>query len=364
MRGALLRRGREEVKHEIVEAGRRVDEDVGEARSGRRDEAGEDGDGGRADVRGAAGDHLEERRAERVEIGPLVDLAFAARLLGGHVRRGADDRAGAGELRVAGGGDAEVDELRNERLGDLVHVGRRADEEDVRRLDVAVDDAGGVGGGERFGDLRGDEERVGERQGRAAHALRDVFALEPFHRDVRHPLVELPERDDAHDARVVQPREHAPLAGEARLFAGVDARDGDDLQRDGLIGDAIVRAVHDADAAAADLALDREALGQEALERGRRHGARLPRPMTNSSKLRVPSGRIMRSSEKCVLSSARARRKSSPMKILPTKLPPTFTRLTATASARMKSSWLRAWSTKVLPVVRGAMSLKTTSYGA
>ena len=52
------------------------------------------------------------------------------------------------------------------------------------------------------------------------------------------------------------------------------------------------------------------------------------------------------------------------MKILPTKEPPFAPRAAATASARMKSSKLRAWSVTRLPVVRGAMSLRTTSYGA
>ena len=49
------------------------------------------------------------------------------------------------------------------------------------------------------------------------------------------------------------------------------------------------------------------------------------------------------------------------MKILPTNAPPGFPRVAATASARMKSSKLRVWSVMRLPVVRGAMSLRTTS---
>jgi hypothetical protein len=49
------------------------------------------------------------------------------------------------------------------------------------------------------------------------------------------------------------------------------------------------------------------------------------------------------------------------MKILPTKAPPGAPSASATASARMKRSKLRAWSVTRLPVVFGAMSLRTTS---
>ena len=73
-----------------------------------------------------------------------------------------------------------------------------------------------------------------EGQARPALALRDVLALEPLHRDVRLAVVELTERDDLHDARVAQPREHAPLAPEPRLLACVDPRQRDDLERDRL----------------------------------------------------------------------------------------------------------------------------------
>ena len=74
--------------------------DVRQARRRRRHEAREDRDGRRSDVRRAPGDHLEERRAERVEVRARVDALVAARLLGRHVRGRADDGAGARQLGV------------------------------------------------------------------------------------------------------------------------------------------------------------------------------------------------------------------------------------------------------------------------
>ena len=64
-------------------------------------------------------------------------------------------------------------------------------------------------------------------------ALRQILPLEPFHRDVRQPLVELSEGDDADDPGVFEPGEQPSLAPEARLLAGVDAGNRDDLERHG-----------------------------------------------------------------------------------------------------------------------------------
>ena len=144
--------------------------------------------------------------------------------------------------------------------------GLAADEDHVRRLDVAMHDADAVRVRERVGDVRGDLHGLAERERRALLALRDVLAVEPLHRDVGMPLVELPERDDAHDAGMTEPGEHAAFATEARLLAGVDAGDRDDLQRDGRLRDLVGRAIDDADAAAPDLALDHEAAREQPLK--------------------------------------------------------------------------------------------------
>ena len=90
--------------------------------------------------RALAGEALERDDAERPEVGAVVDRLVALSLLGAHVVRRAEDRAGARRAcpppsrRALDLGDAEV-----EHLGDLVVL--VADEEDVLRLEIAVHDA-------------------------------------------------------------------------------------------------------------------------------------------------------------------------------------------------------------------------------
>ena len=77
----------------------------------------------------------------------------SAPLLGGGVGDGEQRAAGVGEggAGLLGGDDAEV--------GDLgLPAGAVAGQEDVFRLDVAVDHAASVGGGEALGDLAGEVE--------------------------------------------------------------------------------------------------------------------------------------------------------------------------------------------------------------
>ena len=199
---------------------------------------------------GRPGDHLEQRRAERVEVRARVDLAVAARLLGRHVRGRADDGARARELRVLGGGDAEVDELHLEAGRHAVGALPTRMTFDGLTSRCTIPAACAAASASATSAATWSALRRAA-SGDAPLALRDVLALEPLHRDVRLPVVELPERDDPHDPRVAQPREHAPLATEPRLFARVDPRERDDLERDRLAGDLVARAVDDADAAAA-----------------------------------------------------------------------------------------------------------------
>jgi len=266
---ALLGVRVEHARQQIVEPRRRVLRHVGQARSRRRHQARQDRDRRRTDVRRPPRDHLEHRRAQRVEVGARAHLGVAARLLGRHVRRRADDRTGARELRVVGARHAEVDELgpKNFRA-----AGAASDEENVRGLHVAMDDPRVVRRRERLGDLGRDLQRLEQRQRLSLQALADVLALQPLHGDVRLPFVELPERHEAHDPGMREPCQHAPFAVEARLFAGVDARDRDDLERHRLPRHLIERAVHDADASAPDLALDDEPSPQQHLLGERGHG--------------------------------------------------------------------------------------------
>ena len=108
-----------------------------------------------------AGRHLVEHDAEREQVGARVELP-AARLLGRHVRHRAQRRprhrhslAMRGLVRRRRLGP--LDQLRQAEVEHLGLAARR--HEDVRRLDVAVDDALGVRGVERVGDLHGERQQ-------------------------------------------------------------------------------------------------------------------------------------------------------------------------------------------------------------
>jgi hypothetical protein len=106
-------------------------------------------------------------------------------LLGRHVVRRPDDRAGRGLGQAAGVGqelgDAEVEEL-HPLAGD--HLGIR-DQEDVVGLEVAVDDAGAMGGAQRGRDLpRHHQRRVQGQASDPGQPGRQRLALEQLHHDV------------------------------------------------------------------------------------------------------------------------------------------------------------------------------------
>ena len=89
--------------------------------------------------RDVAGEHLVEHDAERVDVG-LAGHRLAERLLGRDVVGRAEHPAGQRQAFLGQrAGDAEVRDLRAALLA----------EEDVVRLDVAVDDLAVVGGAPR-----------------------------------------------------------------------------------------------------------------------------------------------------------------------------------------------------------------------
>ena len=100
------------------------------------------------DVRAREGllarEHLEAAHPEREDVAPPVELV-AHGLLGRHVGRRAEQGAGLGQVGVG--------ELRDPEVGDLDPVFLVQDQ--VLRLDVAVDDALAVGVVDRRGDLAG-----------------------------------------------------------------------------------------------------------------------------------------------------------------------------------------------------------------
>ena len=97
-----------------------------------------DGDAARV-VREPPGNELVEDDAERVDVGPQVDVAaVAAGLLRAHVRERPLDRSHRAHHRRHVG-------IRDAREAEVEDLGAGVGDEDVRRLQVAVDDAALVG---------------------------------------------------------------------------------------------------------------------------------------------------------------------------------------------------------------------------
>jgi hypothetical protein len=175
-----------------------------------------------------AGQQDVEGRAEGVDVGAHVGRGAEGQHLGGEVGGGAEDDALAGLLGagVQVLGDAEVDEL-DDWAGAIVRAGRDdLGEEAVRGLDVAVDQRGGVDGGQGVAQLQGErgEARPVERTG-GADDLREVLAAQVLHDKVGLAARGLAVVEGADDVAVaLRDLAHGPgLAQEPAADLGVGA---------------------------------------------------------------------------------------------------------------------------------------------
>ncbi len=190
-----------------------------------------------ASEHGAPGQTLEEDATKSEDVGACVDIAFARDLLGRHIADGADHRARTrnGPCTELVSRDAEVDELHRRRFF--------TDEEHVRRFHVAVYDAANVRRTEPGCHPSREHERIVGIEWRSVEAFAQVFALEPFHREVggrtgrrrERPVSDVDRcdamRDVANDRGVLQVREKTRFLREA---IGVGAVREVHLQRDGV----------------------------------------------------------------------------------------------------------------------------------
>ncbi len=192
-----------------------------------------------------AGEQLEEDHAEAVNIASAVGLvAFAARLLGGHVRRSAEHAAVDRERELAGValGQAKIHDVR--LAFEIDHH--------VARLEIAMDDALLVGIVQGAGDLSAKLGGLarGEALGREPVSERD--AADKVADDVDRVLG-ASDFVNAHDVGVAKLRGDAGLAIELLGFCGSELALARDLDGDGAIELVVVRLPDRAESADANL---------------------------------------------------------------------------------------------------------------
>ena len=198
----------------------------------------------------AAGEHLVEHAAERVDVGPPVDRP-GLDLLGRDVVRGPDPGAGAGQAagRPEPLGEPEVGQV------DVLVLALAADQ-DVGRLDVAVHEPAVVSGVECAGDRGDHTPDLIHAELAAIDDLAQVRARHEAHREVEHAVV-LAAAVDRDDVGVLQRGREPGLgleAGDRVRVLGVLGRD--DLQRHGAVQLRVGGLVDHAHAAAIEHALD------------------------------------------------------------------------------------------------------------
>ena len=179
--------------------------------------------------RARARQHLEQHRAERPDVRALVHRS-AARLLGRHVGGRAENHP---DLRHRGRRERRRIRRIGTRAGRRVHRFREPEVEhlhravradfDVRRLQVAMDDALLVRGFEGLRDLLRDRQRVGKRDRAMRDAIGERRALDQLeHERMRRAAVL--KAVDGGDVWMVERGEHLRFAPKSRQPVGIGRR--------------------------------------------------------------------------------------------------------------------------------------------
>ena len=152
-----------------------------------------------------AREQLVQDRAEAIDVRGRADVAAALRLLGRHITGRAEDGASAGAFPIA------VEPLGQAEVGDVRFI--LAVEQNVRRLQVAMDDPMPVGMMDGPGDAAPIDRRVpaGDRPARQLAGQADP--LDELHREEVLPI-DLADLEDRDDVRVLQPRRRLGLGAE------------------------------------------------------------------------------------------------------------------------------------------------------
>ncbi len=203
-----------------------------------------------APERRLAGEHLEGRAREGIDVGPAVKpMSFD--LLGRDVVQSAEELAGGGQagdsercLAEAEVGQVDVVRAVRDRAGVEQHVGR---------LDVAVHETAGVRGIERGRHLRHDLGDLIEGQhAKPVDERPDVAPADIAHRDEQHP-VGFACLEYGRDMRIVDRGGRAGLTDESLPERGVVAEGWrQELERDLPVQPGVVGAEDDGHSAMAD----------------------------------------------------------------------------------------------------------------
>ena len=197
-----------------------------------------------------AGKHLEQDCAGGKKIAAHTE-GFSADLFGRHVPRRPHQHACARQCRFVRDrlvelrpGESEVEQLH------AVHG-----QEDIRRLQVAMDDAAAVKRGECGEHAECDRYRVGAGEGASCQPLRQHFALEELHRD-EEPACVLANFVDLADVRVIHARGCTGLPPQPLTRPVVVRRSREGLHRNHPLETGVACRVDNAHTAFAQLALD------------------------------------------------------------------------------------------------------------
>ena len=162
-------------------------------------------------------EHLVEHRAHRIEVGSPVDPSAVRELLGRHVVRRAQHRAGHGQLFAHGPGDLADPEV--EHLGVQAPVaGPR--QEDVGGLQISVHHPRPMRRGQPQQDLARDAHGRSRAQPTLAReVLGEVFPLQQFHGEEGLAFRRETGVEDLHDVGAPDGRHRPGLAQEALQHA-------------------------------------------------------------------------------------------------------------------------------------------------
>ncbi len=215
--------------------------------------------GGGPDEWRLAREHLVQHAADRVEIAPSVQLPGGGGLLRAHVGGSAEGEPRLGQAVLAGSRDgARHPEVGHDRFLSL--------QQDVFRLDVAVDDAVRMGVAQGAQHLGGDPHGPVERKrALARHPLPKGLALHVGH-GIPQPTRRFARVVHGENVRMLQAGGDPDLLEESLRSERGGELGAQDLERDGPIVPEIVGEVDHGHAAAAELALDALPVGKSATQ--------------------------------------------------------------------------------------------------